>query len=108
MIVHSYSLYSNGADIHHVDPAGQSAFHWAMKTPNIECLKLLCKFINSPVMVNQPVSLNLSSYFLLIIFILLMSSSYIALGQQWTDSTSLGGDERPTSTRTSISHLHEC
>ena len=53
-----YFLYSNGADIHHVDPAGQSAFHWAMKTPNIECLKLLCKYINSPVMVNQPVSLG--------------------------------------------------
>lgn len=55
MIVSLY--FRNGANIGYTDQEGRSAFHWAMKIPNIRCLKWLCKYANNmPHIANQPVS----------------------------------------------------
>ena len=36
-------IYRHGADVQLTDREGRTALHWAMKTPLIHCLKLLCK-----------------------------------------------------------------
>lgn len=40
------------------DPQNRSVFHWAMKTPNIACLKNLSKYATFGIE-NKPVSCNL-------------------------------------------------
>lgn len=40
------SLLRHGADVNICDREGRSVFHWAVKTPNIQCLKTLCKYAN--------------------------------------------------------------
>ena len=46
----------HGADVQLCDSEGRTSFHWAMKTPNIQCLKVLCKHANSTI-VNKKVGL---------------------------------------------------
>ena len=48
-------LCRNGADIHQTDQDGRTVFHWAMKTPNINCLKWLCKYRKVSSVINKPV-----------------------------------------------------
>jgi len=38
------------------DPDNRTCFHWAMRSPNIHCLKWLCKYGSVPEAVNQLVS----------------------------------------------------
>ena len=47
----------NGADVNASDSEGRTAYHWAMKTPNLQCLKLLCKHAKNGVQ-NLPVSVQ--------------------------------------------------
>ena len=47
--------HSYGADIRSQDADGLTLFHWAVKCPNVQCLKLLCKYA-TPGTVNIPVS----------------------------------------------------
>lgn len=51
----------NGADVHITDPHGRSVFHWVMKTPNILCLKALCKYASGNIE-NQTVSWKAKLY----------------------------------------------
>ena len=57
--IHSCVLLTvprHGADVELCDSEGRTSFHWAMKTPNIQCLKVLCKHANS-IIVNKTVGL---------------------------------------------------
>lgn len=58
LVINACLLFRNNADAQQIDTNGRTAFHWAMKTPNIHCLKWLCKFANIPTVINQPVSSN--------------------------------------------------
>ncbi len=70
-----------------MDQDGRTAFHWAMKIPNIHCLKWLCKYANITEVVNQPVSSESSCKKKTESFILFIS------GQRWFGSPALGGHE---------------
>lgn len=52
---HDHCSCRNGASARIADPEGRTAFHWAMKIPNIDCLKWLCEYANIPEVINQPV-----------------------------------------------------
>lgn len=56
-----YTLYRHGADIYMRDSEGRSVFHWAVKTPNINCLKTLLRH-SSPTIVNTTVCTTSSSF----------------------------------------------
>ena len=61
----------NGANPRHADQDGRTVFHWAMKTPNIHCLKWLCKYACAPELVNQQVSYKAynGSLFLVVVMV---------------------------------------
>ncbi len=46
-------VYRQNADIAVTDIEGRSAFHWAMKTPQINVLRCLCQYASDNEVVNQ-------------------------------------------------------
>ena len=56
-----YAYFRHGANVNLTDMQNRSVFHWAMKIPNVTCLKHLCKYASFDIE-NQSVSIPYSIY----------------------------------------------
>ena len=94
---------------------GRTAYHWAMKTPNLRCLKLLCKHARNGIQ-NLPVSdhwaendLDTHTHFttevLLPLFLCQYPFSFWS-GRWGIESPSLGGDVRTAQSYSGSPHVH--